>query len=181
MPPTMPRRALDVLAAMSSPPGTENVTASGASVTSARAAGIMRRGTGLMAGVPTARPRPGLVTVPTPAPATSDGGAGLGHLGGHAGAVGAVGVVAGVLDHDAAVRRLGLDGEGHPPAAGQPDLDLGRGVPVTRPMAAALAAALAHVPVVHPVRSPPAGAHAGRPAVVPGRDRRRNMWAKPGE
>ena len=38
MPPTMPRRALEVLAAMASPPGTEKVTRTGRSVTSATAA-----------------------------------------------------------------------------------------------------------------------------------------------
>ena len=71
IPPTMPRRALDVRAAMASPPGTETVSATGRPVTSATAARIMRAGTGLMAGAPTGRPRPGRVTVPTPGPACS--------------------------------------------------------------------------------------------------------------
>src|SRR5437763_1002593 len=69
MPPRIPRRSLVVLAAMASPSGTENVTRTGRSVTSARAAPIIRRGTGLMAGSPTASPSPGLVIVPTPGPA----------------------------------------------------------------------------------------------------------------
>ena len=47
----------DVFAAMASPPGTENVTTSGRSVTSASAARIMRAGTGLMAGAPTGEAR----------------------------------------------------------------------------------------------------------------------------
>ena len=72
----MPRRALDVRAAMASPPGTETVSATGRSVTSPTAARIMRAGTGLMAGAPTGRPRPGRVTVPTPGAGVQLDGAG---------------------------------------------------------------------------------------------------------
>ena len=54
IPPTIPSRSLVVLAAIACPPGTEKVTTSGRSVTSASAAAIMALGTGLMAGAPPA-------------------------------------------------------------------------------------------------------------------------------
>ena len=74
MPPRMPRRALSVLRAIASPPGTEMVTsspspsASSASPAVLRFSMMLRRGTGLIAGPPTANPSPGLVTMPTPVP-----------------------------------------------------------------------------------------------------------------
>ena len=71
MPPTIPRRALVVFSAIAAPPGTVNVTTTGRSVTSSRAARIIRCGTGLIAGAPTASPMPGFVIVPTPGPARS--------------------------------------------------------------------------------------------------------------
>src|SRR6266508_2878083 len=72
MPPTIPSRGLVVLRAMRSPPGTEisqTTPAVPRSSTSPMARLICARGTGLIAGPPTSRPRPGLVTVPTPSPA----------------------------------------------------------------------------------------------------------------
>jgi hypothetical protein len=69
IPPTMPSRSLDVLAAMSSPPGTDRTTSTARPVTSPTDARIMRAGTRLTAGAPTGRPNPGRVTVPTPGPA----------------------------------------------------------------------------------------------------------------
>ena len=74
MPPTMPSRALVVLRAIRSPPGTEMTTRTPAAVRSTAsptAWPIIARGTGLMAGVPGSRPRPGLVTIPTPTPPSS--------------------------------------------------------------------------------------------------------------
>ena len=73
-PPTMPRRALVVFLASSSPPGMATVIstsppAPNASATSAIAPRIMLRGTGLIAGSPTGMARPARVTVPTPSPA----------------------------------------------------------------------------------------------------------------
>ena len=153
----MPRRALVVSAAIVSPPGTEKVTSTGSVPTSARAARIMRLGTGLIAGAPTGRPRPGLVMVPIPSQArrtwspSAPPGA---HLGGHAGAVRAVRVVAGVLHDHGPARAVPFDGETHPPPRGQRHLHpLGAPAGDNRSWAA-LAAADAQVPVVHPVRSP---------------------------
>src|SRR5579884_3857428 len=158
MPPAMPRRALVVFSAICSPPGTEKTTSTDRSVTSDSAARIMRRGTGLIAGAPTGRPKPGKVMVPIPGPATRreafspDG------------------------RHETdAVIRAPLVQSGSSPAsltttqlAGSTDstgnetrVPLGRAtstsggaLPVTRARAAALAAAEAQVPVVQPVRRP---------------------------
>ncbi len=152
----MPRRALVVLAAICSPPGTSKVTRIGRSVTSPTAARIIRLGTGLMAGAPTGRPSPGLVTVPTPMPASSS--------------------VSGAADHSAVtVMRAPSVQSGSSPASftttqrfdasastgkatrsplGRRTFTSRGGVPVVNPMAAAFAAADAHVPVVHPVRKP---------------------------
>ena len=58
-----------VWVAISSPSGTDRVTMSGSVVTSSSASRIIRSGTAVMDGPPTASPRPGLVTVPTPGPA----------------------------------------------------------------------------------------------------------------
>ena len=63
MPPTMPSRAFSVFFAISSPPGTGMVTSSpswsSSSPATARTLSMMlRRGTGLIAGPPTSRPRP---------------------------------------------------------------------------------------------------------------------------
>src|SRR5215212_4264530 len=71
MPPSMPRRALVVFSAISSPPGTLMTTRtprSCGSITSSMEYEIMRRGTSFMAGPPTGSPSPGLVTMPTPSP-----------------------------------------------------------------------------------------------------------------
>src|SRR5215218_79485 len=71
MPPSMPRRALVVFSAISSPPGTLMTTRtprSCGSITSSMEYEIMRRGTSFMAGPPTRSPSPGLVTMPTPSP-----------------------------------------------------------------------------------------------------------------
>ena len=68
-------------------------------------AAIILRGAGLIAGSPTARPRPGRVTMPTPSPAPEHD-AGVRRRGPHPGfdqrAVGHVGVVAGILAHGSA-------------------------------------------------------------------------------
>ena len=74
IPPTMPNFGLKVLTANSFPPGTAIVMLTPRSTPARRrsfpvSAIIMRRGTGLMAGSPTASPKPGRVTVPTPSPA----------------------------------------------------------------------------------------------------------------
>src|SRR6185437_6865574 len=83
MPPRMPSRRLVVLRAITSPPGTEITTrsmrssaagprlSSAASSASLTARSIIARGTGLIAGPPISRPRPGLVTTPTPSPPSS--------------------------------------------------------------------------------------------------------------
>jgi hypothetical protein len=62
---------------------------------------MLRRGTGLMAGPPTSRPRPALVTTPTPKPplsTTSPARCGAAHVGRQVGAVRRIRVVAGILD-----------------------------------------------------------------------------------
>lgn len=69
VPPKVPRRGLVVSLAVASPPGTEKLTATGSVSTWPRADRIIRRGTRLIAGAPTGRPRPGLVIVPIPSPA----------------------------------------------------------------------------------------------------------------
>src|SRR5438105_1477592 len=76
-PPTIPRRPFKVLAASASPPGMEISTTASAGVPNWRATWliarrIISRGTGLMAGSPGGRGRPGLVTVPTPSPARNE-------------------------------------------------------------------------------------------------------------
>ena len=73
-PPRMPSRGFQVLRAISSPWSTEISTTTSpvppcCSATYATCSLISRRGTGLIAGSPTASGRPGLVTVPTPGPA----------------------------------------------------------------------------------------------------------------
>ena len=71
MPPRMPSRAFVVLRARSSPSGTLIVTSTPRTARSTTAPTLSRiicRGTGLMAGPPTSRPSPGLVTTPTPTP-----------------------------------------------------------------------------------------------------------------
>ena len=125
----------------------------------------MRRGTSVIAGPPTGMPRPGLVTVPMPGPARSS----------------TFGCPAAPAAHSTvAVMRAPWVQSGSSPASFTTTHRLGasasigastgnvtrrpsgRGTstsvgapPVTRPMRAALAAALAHVPVVQPVRRPP--------------------------
>src|SRR5437763_9056036 len=159
MPPTIPRRSLVVLAAMSSPPGTENVTDTGRSTTSASAAAITRRGTGLIAGSPTARPSPGLVIVPTPGPARSCGP--VDPVGAHSAeaVMRAPSVQSGSSPASfTTIARAGASPGSTPnstrrPSGGATSTTSGT-VPVTRPSAAALAAADAQVPVVQPVRRP---------------------------
>ena len=70
-PPRMPSRPFSVRSASFSPPGIAISTtiSLGQSGTSASAARIIARGTGLIAGSPGASARPGRVTVPTPSPA----------------------------------------------------------------------------------------------------------------
>ena len=158
---------------------------------------IMRRGTRLMAGAPTGRPRPGRVTVPMPGPArrSDDSFPAFAH------------------DATAVMRAPSVQSGSSPAsltttAAAGPPLSTGKltlrppgratstsvgAVPVSRAMAAALAAAEAQVPVVQPVRRPRSGRaeatfsgpvdghRAGRPTVVPGVERRRKRWANAGE
>ena len=129
-------------------------------VTSAMAARIIRRGTGLMAGAPTGRPRPGLVTVPTPTPARSSVLATLGDAHSAVAVTRAPSVQSGSSPASlTTTQRLGLSCAAS--TGNVTRLPLGRrtstsfgGAPCTRPMTAALAAAEAQVPVVHPVRSP---------------------------
>ena len=75
MPPSTPSRALVVCSAISTPPGTEirartpvSVGHPHAASPSPTASAIIRRGTRVTAGSPTAMPVPGRVTVPTPGP-----------------------------------------------------------------------------------------------------------------
>ena len=98
--------------------------------TSAIAAAIMRRGTGLMAGSPGGTARPGRVTVPTPSPARKhDAAAGRAgaHRRQHERAMGHVGIVARILDdarrRGAVVARREGERKGGALAARQRDLD----------------------------------------------------------
>src|SRR5262245_9062110 len=127
-----------------------------------------------------------------------DARAGLGplHLGRDAGAVGAVGIVAGVLHDDAPVRRLGLDGKVHPTPGGQADLHVGRRGAGEQPHRGGLRgrarARTGRPPGAQPrrarrdlgreIRLSGGGArgHAGRPTVDPAGDRRRNLCAYSG-
>ena len=112
----MPRRAFIVFSARRSPPGIEIVTmrSGGGSPLSAavstNAARIIARGAGLIAGSPTASARPGAGDRAhrprrrrNPMPRTRRGRRDFGH---HQGAVGNIGVVAGILDDAGA--RAGL-------------------------------------------------------------------------
>ena len=177
MPPKMPSRALVVLRAIRSPPGTEMTTRTpdaARSTVSPTAAAIMARGTGLMAGEPGSRPRPGLVTTPTPTPPSSS-------IPGPSRQVTvavrcAPWVTSGSSPASLTTTASARSAEpGSPGGAGRP---LGRGTsaqdstgnptrrpdgsgistlrctsPVRSAVAAALAAAAAQVPVVQPVRS----------------------------
>src|SRR3954464_5608651 len=72
-PPRMPSRGFQVLRASSSPFSTDTVTTTSPlppcrAATAATCSPMNRRGIGLIAGSPTASGRPGLVTVPPPAP-----------------------------------------------------------------------------------------------------------------
>ena len=74
-PPRMPSRGFHVFSANAAPPGTEIVIRTSPdcpsrAAISATVSRIMCRGTGLIAGSPTATGRPGFVTMPTPSPAT---------------------------------------------------------------------------------------------------------------
>src|SRR5579875_1042507 len=188
MPPTMPSLALVVLTAMSSPPGTEKVTSKEWLPTSSRAVVIIRRGTGLMAGAPTGSPSPGLVTVPTPSPASKRGGPGEE-----------------LVSRAVAVMRAPSVQSGSSPASftttaqAGPSASTGKRTrrppgratstsegtePVTRPMAAALAAAEAQVPVVQPVRRPGGrvgltGTPRGGRGPTPPASRLHPVWAVP--
>ena len=74
IPPMMPSRALVVLRAICSPPGTEMTSWTPCWLRSTASPTdwvIIARGTGLIAGPPSSRPRPGLVTTPTPTPPSS--------------------------------------------------------------------------------------------------------------
>ena len=163
---------MEVRAAMASPPGTETVSATGRSVTSPTAARIMRAGTGLMAGAPTGRPRPGRVTVPTPGPACSSTVPAARSAGSQAAVtvMWAPWVTSGSSPASLTTaarpgwpvpgrRRPRRNGPAGPRASPPPPRPAGR--PGAGPMTAALAAAEAQVPVVQPVRSPLAPATSG--------------------
>ena len=68
IPPTMPSLGLKVRRASSSPPGTEIVTSSPPPYSADSSRAIICLGAGLMAGSPTGSPKPGSVTFPTPFP-----------------------------------------------------------------------------------------------------------------
>src|SRR5271165_3423582 len=175
MPPVIPRRSLVVRAAIASPPGTEKTTRTGRSPgraaagspvtppTSARAARIIRRGTGLMAGPPTGRPSPGLVIVPIPGPLASSLSPAPSRQVTSA-VIRAPSVQSGSSPASLTTTAVGGRPGGTGPAPstakatrfplGRPTSTSAGTAPVTRPVAAALAAADAQVPVVKPVRSP---------------------------
>ena len=134
IPPTSPSRSLIVCLAISSPPGTLRITSAPRSWQPASSSSTiairLRRGIGVMASAPTSSPSPGLVTWAIPGPPwISMPASGLTlDLGDELGPVGAVGVVAGVLDHAAdgpAPEPLApFEGEGHATTVGQGRLDL---------------------------------------------------------
>ncbi|RAO39907.1 hypothetical protein ONO23_00477 [Micromonospora noduli] len=165
MPPRMPSRRLVVLRAMISPRGTLITTRTPTSLrstTSATASPIIRRGVSLIAGPPTASPRPGLVTVPTPAPpASRRPGTSVQFT---VAVSSAPWVTSGSspasLTTTASARTGGVPvtsqrstGKRTRRPAGSPISTSCWVVPVTRAVTAALAAAVAHAPVVQPVRS----------------------------
>src|SRR5262249_44126403 len=151
----------DVLAAIASPWGTEMVTTSASGVTSRTAARIIRCGTGLIAGAPTGSPRPGLVTVPTPSPPRNSVRRVLAGAQSTAAVTWAPWVQSGSSPASfTTAQRCGTAGSTsstgnvtrRPP--GSPTSTTRGGAPSTSHETAALAAALAHVPVVQPVRRP---------------------------
>src|SRR5574344_1070302 len=167
MPPTMPRRALSVFLAISTPCGTDKVMASPACSSSAPAAArtllsMLRRGTGLMAGPPTSSPSPAMVTVPMPKPPrrhTTPGWPGRVHTSAVRWALSvqsgsspaslmtmAWAVVPSQRPSWTAKRTASPLGSRQSTASGT--------VPCTRPCTAAAAAAAEHAPVVNPVRVP---------------------------
>ena len=163
MPPMMPSLALVVLRAIFSPSGTEMIIWTPLlfrSTASPTAWVIIARGTGLMAGPPSSRPRPGLVTTPTPTPPSSSipgslrqrtvavsrapcvtSGSSPASLTTTASAV------------SSGVRRAGVHGEADPRPDGRPIWTVSWISPVCSAVVAAFAAAAAQVPVVQPVRS----------------------------
>ena len=167
MPPTIPRRGLRVCRASSSPRGTKISTFSlrgspgqSSSHTWRRAPRIILRGTGLMAGSPTATGRPGLVTRPTPSPParaiSSAGPRGFQapDPGPDLRPIGDVRVIAGILDHHRlapnAVLFVPVEGNAQAAATGQGHL--------------------------HPLRAGPAQQFVQRPL---GRSRRGGAGGKP--
>jgi hypothetical protein len=164
IPPTIPSRRLVVFLAMRSPSGTPTTTLAPArigSMTSETALVIWARGTGLIAGRPTSRPSPSLVTIPTPSPPS------MRMPGSGSGKTRAV-RWAPCVTSGSSPASLTTTASAHPdpssqrstgkrtrlPPLGRP-ISTSRGpAPETRAEAAALAAAAEHVPVVHPLRRP---------------------------
>ena len=167
MPPTIPSRAFKVCLVISWPCGTEMVTSkptssSNDAPTARTLASILRRGTGLMAGPPTARPSPGMVTVPTPKPP---------HKTTFPGCVGsrrtsavkwALSVQSGSSPASLMTMAWAVGRSTRPSMTvnvtrsplGKRHSTVSGTWPVTRPMTAARAAAAEHAPVVKPVRVP---------------------------
>src|SRR6266498_2514089 len=162
MPPMIPSLGLVVLRAISSPPGTLTTASAPRTVrptTSPTAAAIWRRGTGLIAGPPSSRPRPGLVTVPTPSPPSS-------RRPGSARRLRRTVRWAPSVTSGSSPASLTTTASAHPspssqratgkatrrPDPGRPISTRSCGRPLTSAAAAALAAAAAQVPVVQPVR-----------------------------
>ena len=169
IPPKMPSRAFRVFFAISTPCGTEIVTrkptsSSKVPPTNRTLASIFLRGTGLIAGPPTVKPKPCMVTVPTPKPPansttpawscskrTSAVRWALSVQSGSSPAslmTMACAIPAATSQRPSSTIKLTTlpFGSKHSTLAGT--------CPVTNPMVAARAAAAAHAPVVNPVRVP---------------------------
>ena len=166
----MPSRPFSVRSARRAPPGMEMVTTMSRAPASARAAAIMARGPGLIAGSPGAIGRPGRVAVPTPSPATK--------VRPEPGAPGSsrTTTVAPWVTSGSSPASLTTAASAQPgPRASRATANSGRWppgsgistadgtVPPPRPSAAAFAAAAAQAPVVQPRRSGAASVIACRP------------------
>src|SRR6266568_4534813 len=162
MPPTIPSLGLVVLRAIHSPSGTLITTSappSSRSSASPTAAVIWRRGTGLIAGPPTTRPRPGRVTVPTPSPPSSRSPGSARRLRRAVSCAPLVtsGSSPASLTTTASAQpspssHLATGNETRRAERGRPISTRTTGRPLSSAVAAALAAAAAQVPVVQPVR-----------------------------
>ncbi len=164
MPPRRPRRALSVCRAISSPSGTLIVTTTPRTalraISSSTIAVMLRRGTGLIAGAPTSRPSPGLVTEATPWPPrrVTPGASAIAT----SATISAPCVQSGSSPaslttlHTAALSRRSQRSRGNVwrRPFGRVDSISERSSPRTSTRVAAFAAAAAHAPVVNPSRRP---------------------------